>query len=99
VPVGVETKLVALNTFLKVPDMFFHRYDAGKQLLMETMNSAVFQTSPPEIRARFYFQAAFVANHDGNKAEEIINLKRCLELDAQGQDAKAAQVRLMELGT
>lgn len=98
VPVSIETKLVAINTFLAVPDVFFHRYEPGKKLLEETMASPAFANAPPIIQARFHYQAAFVAKKSKDKAAEIKELKKTLELDPQGKDVAAAQSRLKELG-
>ncbi|ABQ26615.1 hypothetical protein [Geotalea uraniireducens] len=98
VPVSLETRLVAVSTFLKVPDKYFHRFDAGRSLLTETMKSRLFQVAPPQIQARFHFQAASVAQKEQKNAEEACQLKRVLELDPQGRDADAARARLKELG-
>ena len=98
VPLGIETRLVAVNTFLKVPDRFFHRYDSGKSLLTETMKHPAFAQSPPQIQARFHLQAALVAKKDNQPAEEKAQLKRALELNPQMSDGDAARNRLKELG-
>lgn len=99
VPVSLETRLVAVSTFFKVPNRYFHRYDAGRRLLTETMQSRLYQVAPPPIQARFCFQAAFVAKKEGAKVEEARQLKRVLELDPQGRHAEAARARLQELGS
>jgi tetratricopeptide (TPR) repeat protein len=98
VPLSIETRLVAVNTFLKVPDQFFHRYDRGRSLLTQTMNGEVFAASPAAIQARFYFQTAFVAQKEGKKQEEISLLRRVAELDPNSLDVPAAAARLKELG-
>ncbi|MBI3530450.1 MAG: hypothetical protein HY067_21095 [Betaproteobacteria bacterium] len=98
VPLSIETRLVAANTFLKAPDQFFHRYDRGRSLLTRTMNSEVFAASPAAIQARFYFQAALVAQKEGRKQEEVSLLKRVAELDPKSLDMPAAAARLKELG-
>ena len=98
VPLSIETCLVAVNTFLKVPDQFFHRYDRARSLLAQTMNGEVFAAAPAAIQARFYFQAAFVAQTERKKQEEINLLKRVAELDPKSLDAPAAAARLKELG-
>jgi hypothetical protein len=98
IPLSIETRLVAVNTFLKVPDSFFHRYDRGRSLLAQTMNGEVFADSPAVIRARFYFQAAVVARTEGKKQDEINLLKRVAELDPASLDVPAAAARLKELG-
>lgn len=99
VPMSIETRLVAINTFLKMPQMFFHgRYDAGKNLLAEIMKGPLFAASPPIIQARYHFQAAFVAQAEKKRADEVNHLKRLLELDPESLDAPAARTRLKELG-
>ena len=98
VPMSIETRLVAVTTFLTVPDVFFHRYDHGKALLVETMRGALFAQSPPQTQARFFYQAAVVAQKEGARAEEIAHLKRVIELDPLSLDAPAAKLRLTELG-
>lgn len=98
VPVGIETRLVAVNTFFQMPDRFFHRYESGKALLAETMKSPAFAQSPPRIQARFYAQSASVAQKEGRKADETMQLKRVLELDPQSSDVAQLQARLKELG-
>ncbi|MFA6311622.1 MAG: hypothetical protein WCV99_04375 [Sterolibacterium sp.] len=98
VPLGIETRLVAINTFFQVPDRFFHRYESGKTLLAETMTNPAFALSPPRIQARFHSQTALVAQKEGRKADEAAQLKRVLELDPQTPDAAQLHTRLKELG-
>lgn len=49
-PVALETKFVAANTFLKLPSMFM-RHERGQALLSEVMNSPQLSTTPPEFKA------------------------------------------------
>ncbi len=98
VPMSIETRLVAINTFLKVPDKYFHRYDAAKSLLAETMKGSLFAVSSPMIQARYHFQAAFVEQTEKKRENEVHHLKRLLELDSESLDAPAARTRLKELG-
>lgn len=98
VPISVETRLVAVNAFFKVPDQFFHRYDRGRSLLTQSMKSDAFAAAPAAIQARFWFQAAFTAQSDGRKQDEIASLTRVAELDPTGLDAPAAAKRLKEIG-
>lgn len=98
VPISIGTKLVAVSTFLKLPDKYFHRFAAGKNLLAETMNSRAFAASPAHIRSAFHIQAAAAAQTDKQSAEEIRQLKRALELDPQSKTAATVHARLKELG-
>jgi len=98
VPLSIETRLVAINTFFKMPDQFFHRFDRGRSLLTQTMKSEVFAASPATIQARYWFQAAFAAQKEGRTQDEIANLRRVAALDPNSLDAPAAAKRLQELG-
>lgn len=98
VPVSVGTRLVAVSTFLQMPDKYFHRFVAGKSLLTETMNSRAFAAAPAHIKAAFHVQAATVARTDKQSTEEIRQLKQALELDPKGKAAPAVHARLKELG-
>ena len=98
VPVSVGTRLVAVSTFLQMPDKYFHRFAAGKSLLTETMNSRAFAAAPAHIKAAFHVQAATVARTDKQSSEEIRQLKQALELDPKGKAAPTVQARLKELG-
>ncbi len=98
-PVSVETRLVAITTFLQVPDAFFHRFAKGKTLLDETLQLPVTATAPAALQARLQFQVAAVAREEGRRNDEIAALRRTLQLDAVGRDAPAARARLQELGS
>lgn len=98
VPLSIETRLVAINTFFKMPDQFFHRFNRGRTLLAQTMGSEAFATAPAAIQARYWFQAAFAAQKEGRAQEEIDSLKRVAALDPNSLDAPAAAKRLKELG-
>lgn len=50
VPVALETKLVAANTFLQLPSMFM-RHERGQALLSEVMNSPQLSATPPDFKA------------------------------------------------
>jgi tetratricopeptide (TPR) repeat protein len=98
VPLSIEARLVAITTFLQMPNKYFHRLDRGRTLLAQTMKSEVFAKSPAFIQARYWFQAAVVARSDKHKDEETAALKRVTELDPQGIDVPAALKRSKELG-
>lgn len=66
---ALETRLEAATTFLALPTMF-NRFDAGKDLVKTALADPAFPTAPVEIRARIHLQAAVVAAHDGDCAQE-----------------------------
>lgn len=96
-PIGLETRLVAISTFLAVPDRIFHRADRGRRLLRETLASPAFAAAPGTLRAEFHRQAAGLARHENNVREEAEQLRLLLAADAAGPLAAAARDRLKEL--
>lgn len=96
ISVGMETRLVAASTFLKLPDMF-HRFDAGKRVVEESLRNPAFATLPPALQGRFHYQAAVVAKQEKRRADEIASLQRALEMDPQGPDVAEARARLKAL--
>ena len=96
-PLSLATKLVAASTFLKMPDTYFHHFEAGRNLLAEMMQSRLLAAAPRRFQARVYALSAMVAAHDHQAGEELRLLKRQLELEPQGQEADAARARLKEL--
>jgi hypothetical protein len=97
-PVSVETRLVAISTFFQVPDNFLHRFDPGKRLLAETLQTPAYAASPPSLQARLQFQAAVAARQESRRNDEIASLQRVLALDASNVNGPAAKARLKELG-
>ena len=51
VPVSLETRFVAANTFIKLPGGFFHRRAAGLKLLDEVQRHPAFPTAPEPFRS------------------------------------------------
>ena len=51
VPVALETRLVAANTFIKLPDGFCHRRAAGLKLLDEVQRHPAFPATPEPFRS------------------------------------------------
>lgn len=50
VPVSLETRLVAANMFISLPDGIFHRRAAGRKLIDEVLRNPGFAASPAEFR-------------------------------------------------
>jgi hypothetical protein len=96
VPVSVETRLVAVTTFLSIPG-FFNRLDGAKDLLRTTFADAAFAATPPPVQASFYVQAADAARRDKNVGDERAYLQKALAVAPHGDSAVATQQRLAEL--
>lgn len=52
-PVAAEVRLVAISTFLAVPDTVFHRADRGRQMLKEALARPDFGELPADLRRRY----------------------------------------------
>ena len=96
VPVSIETRLVAISTFLGIPG-FFNRFDSAKELLQSTLADPAFAATPPTVQASFYLQAAQVARQEKKPAEERGFLDKVLALAPHSEFAPSAQQRLKEL--
>lgn len=91
--ISIETRLVALTTFLKVPD-FSNRFQDAKDLFAETVEQAVFYKAPPEVRQRVYLQGADIAAKEKNTADEIKYLKKALSIRPDSDYARQIRTRL-----
>ena len=96
VPVSIETRLVAISTFLGIPG-FFNRFDSAKELLQSTLAAPAFAAAPPTVQASVYLQAAQAARQDKKPAEERGFLDKVLALAPLSEFALSAQQRLKEL--
>ncbi len=95
--VSLETRLVALSTYVAVPS-FSNRLQDARDLLADTLEQPAFGKAPPEVRQRIYLQGANIARRDEDKAQELKYLK--LALDArpgQSHYAEIVRKRLNEL--
>lgn len=97
VPLGIETRLVAARTFLKLPDRVFHRRAAGKRLVADLFRNPALAASPAPLRAGVHLAAAQAAR-DERPEEELAQLKQVLTLADSGDSADQARARLKELG-
>ena len=95
-PVGLGTQLLAVSTFLQVPDMF-HRFESGKDELRQAMANPAFASAPPRLRAQFLMQAAVVAQKENRREEETARLKQVVDLAPGTPVAQRAAGRLKEL--
>jgi hypothetical protein len=97
VPVSVETRLVAITTFLILPG-FFNRFEHAKTLVQSSLAAPEFSTAPPLVQANYFFQAAEVAHHDNNKTDEREFLRKTIATAPQSKFAALAQQRIAEPG-
>lgn len=79
--IALETRLVAITTYLAIP-AFFNRTDSARQLLREAFAHPAFATAPGDVRAALYRQVAVLAVRDGKPAEEGEYLRKTAAPDA-----------------
>lgn len=97
IPVSLETRLVAVATFVALP-VILHRLPAAKQQLGFAMSSPVFATAPPELRGRLYYEAALIAQAEGQPDAERDALQQVLAYAPPSLDMAEVRARLAKLG-
>jgi hypothetical protein len=96
VPVGLETRLVAVATYLAVPG-FFNRLQDGQDVLDEALALPTFAAAPPAVRAEFYLHAAEVQRRKERPAEELAYLRKALAESPDSPVGGKARARLQAL--
>ncbi len=94
--ISMETRLVALSTFMKVPS-FANRFQDARDLFDESLEQAVFHKAPPEVRQRIYLQGADIAAEEKDTATEIKRLEKALSILPSGYYADHIRQRLASL--
>ena len=69
VPISLETRLVAIATYVPLPSLF-NRMSVARQQLVTAMDSAPFAAASDELRGRFYYEDALIAHADGDVERE-----------------------------
>jgi hypothetical protein len=97
VPLSLETRLVAVATFVALPEVF-HCLPAARQQLAIAMGSPAFSAAPPELRGRLYYEAALIAEADGEVERERAALRQVLACAPASLDLGEVRARLDKLG-
>jgi hypothetical protein len=95
-PVSVETRLIAASTFSDVPKSFKH-FEKASGVLKNIFQSIAFNHTPKSLQAQVYLRAAKIARMENKRTEEIKWLRQILDIEPQGESAKAAREWLREL--
>jgi hypothetical protein len=96
VPLSLETRLVAVATYVALPE-FFHRLPVAKQQLALAMGSPAFGGASSELRGRFYYEVALVAQAEGQPDSERAALRQVLQLAPASLDLQEVRARLARL--
>jgi hypothetical protein len=97
VPVSLETRLVAIATFVSLPS-FFKRMPAAKQQLATAMSSPLFATASAELRGRFYYEDALIAHEEGDKERERRSLRVVVQYAPPSLNMNEVREQLAKLG-
>jgi len=93
IPVGLEVRLTAGATFVRVP-RFFHRFDKGKALLDALVADPLLAEAPAAFQASALFWAAQAAQEDGDEARRKTLLSKAVALDPEGPEGRKAKQEL-----
>lgn len=96
-PLSLETRLVAIATFVALPEIF-HVMPAAREQLALAMGSPLFASAPQELRGRLFYEAALIAEADGDVERERGALRQVLECAPASLDLGEVRARLKKLG-
>ncbi|MFK5968768.1 MAG: hypothetical protein QM487_01415 [Candidatus Marithrix sp.] len=97
IPISVETRLVALATFMAIPESFYY-VEKAKKVLKNILQSTVFTVSPKIIQAQVYLEAAKISRLENDSISEKQQLQKSVDISPKGKFAKIVNKRLQELG-
>jgi hypothetical protein len=97
IPVSLETRLVAVATFVSLPSVF-NRMGAAKQQLATAMASPLFASASTEMRGRFYYEDALIAHEEGDKDRERRSLRVVVQYAPPSLNMTEVREQLAKLG-
>jgi hypothetical protein len=97
VPISLETRLIAVATYIPLPALF-NRMSVARQQLATAMGSAPFATASSELRGRFYYEDALIAHADGDTEHERRSLREVVKDSPPSLDMNEVRERLSKLG-
>ncbi len=96
VPISLETRLVAIATYVPLPALF-NRMSVARQQLVVAMGSAPFATASGELRGRFFYEDALIAHADGDLERERRSLREVLKYAPPSLDMNEVRQQLAKL--
>jgi hypothetical protein len=97
VPISLETRLVAIATYIPLPSLF-NRMTVARQQLATAMGSPMFANASDELRGRFYYEDALIAHTDGDAEHERRSLREVLKDAPPSLNMNEVRERLAKLG-
>ena len=97
VPISLETRLVAIATYVPLPSLF-NRMDVARQQLAIVMGSPLFASASPELRGRFFYEDALIARADGDSEQERRSLRDVVNYAPPSLNMNEVRSELAKLG-
>jgi hypothetical protein len=97
VPIALETRLVAIATYIPLPSVF-NRMTVARQQLVTAMASESFANASSELRGRFYYEDALIAHADGDAERERHSLREVVKDAPPTLNMNEVRDRLAKLG-
>jgi hypothetical protein len=93
----LETRLVAMATFIALPDLVFHRLEPAKRQLNLALSSPYFSAAPADLRGHLIYEGALIARQEKDATAERDALLRVQKLAPPSVDMAEVRARLLEL--
>ncbi|MDE2250091.1 MAG: hypothetical protein KGL25_01615 [Gammaproteobacteria bacterium] len=94
---ALETRLVAIATFIALPEPLFHRRAAARREYQLAVSSPDYSLASPDLRGHLEYEGALIAREEGDAATEKTALRRVLALSPPSIDLAEVHARLAEL--
>jgi len=93
----LQTRLVAIATFIALPEPLFHRTAAAKEQLRLALASPHYPQASNDLQGHLQYEGALIARQEGDVAAERAALLRTLALAPPSVDLAEVRTRLAEL--
>jgi hypothetical protein len=97
VPISLETRLVAIATYIPLPSLF-NRMSVARQQLALAMSDPSFASASNELRGRFYYEDALIAHSDGDAEHERRSLREVVKNAPPSLNMNEVREQLAKLG-
>lgn len=94
---ALETRLVAMATFIALPESLFHRRAAARREYQLAVSSPDFSAAPSDLRGHLEYEGALIAREAGDAVAERAALQRVLALNPPSIDLAEVRARLAAL--
>jgi hypothetical protein len=97
IPISLETRLVAIATYVPLPSLF-NRMDVARQQLSIVLASPLFAAASTELRGRFLYEDALIARADGDSERERRSLRLVVSYAPPSLNMSEVRGELAKLG-